>query len=170
MCISLRQTFPDREELLRNMMGLLGNVAEVKWLRPKLMTQEFIEVFARLLDSLSDGIEVGATSASLCSVVRNREIHPNYANLRFQVSYNAAGVLAHIASDGADAWTIKTPSREHVLDRMVAAIQRWNLKSERNINYRSFEPILSLVRCYETPECQHWAVWALANLTQVSAC
>jgi len=38
-------------------MGLLGNVAEVKWLRPKLMTQEFIEVFARLLDSLSDGIE-----------------------------------------------------------------------------------------------------------------
>ncbi|KAH8315863.1 hypothetical protein KR067_012504 [Drosophila pandora] len=159
-------TFPDREELLRNMMGLLGNVAEVKWLRPKLMTQEFIEVFARLLDSLSDGIEVGAT-ASLCSMVRNREIHPNYANLRFQVSYNAAGVLAHIASDGADAWTIKTPSREHVLDRMVAAIQRWNLKSERNINYRSFEPILSLVRCYETPECQHWAVWALANLTQV---
>ncbi|KAH8317285.1 hypothetical protein KR074_012500 [Drosophila pseudoananassae] len=159
-------TFPDREELLRNMMGLLGNVAEVKWLRPKLMTQEFIEVFARLLDSLSDGIEVGA-STSLFSVVRNREIHPNYANLRFQVSYNAAGVLAHIASDGADAWTIKTPTREHVLDRMVAAIQRWNLKSERNINYRSFEPILSLVRCYETPECQHWAVWALANLTQV---
>ncbi|BFF98449.1 protein zer-1 homolog [Drosophila madeirensis] len=133
-------TFPDREELLRNMMGLLGNVAEVKWLRPQLMTQEFIEVFARLLDSLSDGIEV---------------------------SYNAAGVLAHIASDGAEAWTIKSPSREHVLDRMVAAIQRWNIKSERNINYRSFEPILSLVRCYETPQCQHWAVWALANLTQV---
>ncbi|XP_017138242.1 protein zer-1 homolog isoform X2 [Drosophila miranda] len=133
-------TFPDRDELLRNMMGLLGNVAEVKWLRPKLMTQEFIEVFARLLDSLSDGIEV---------------------------SYNAAGVLAHIASDGANAWTIKSPSREHVLDRMVAAIQRWNIKSERNINYRSFEPILSLVRCYETPQCQHWAVWALANLTQV---
>ncbi|XP_015042430.1 protein zer-1 homolog isoform X2 [Drosophila pseudoobscura] len=133
-------TFPDRDELLRNMMGLLGNVAEVKWLRPKLMTQEFIEVFARLLDSLSDGIEV---------------------------SYNAAGVLAHIASDGANAWTIKSPSREHVLQRMVAAIERWNIKSERNINYRSFEPILSLVRCYETPQCQHWAVWALANLTQV---
>ncbi|XP_030380134.1 protein zer-1 homolog [Scaptodrosophila lebanonensis] len=133
-------TFPDRDELLRNMMGLLGNVAEVKWLRPKLMTQEFIEVFARLLDSLSDGIEV---------------------------SYNAAGVLAHIASDGPEAWTIKTPTRDHVLQRMVFAIQRWNIKSERNINYRSFEPILSLVRCYETPQCQHWAVWALANLTQV---
>ncbi|XP_020801742.1 protein zer-1 homolog isoform X1 [Drosophila serrata] len=163
-------TFPDRDELLRNMMGLLGNVAEVKWLRPKLMTQEFIEVFARLLDSLSDGIEVGGSdaSASLLARVREGEMgSANHANLRFQVSYNAAGVLAHIASDGADAWTIKTPSREHVLERMVAAIQRWNIKSERNINYRSFEPILSLVRCYETPQCQHWAVWALANLTQV---
>ncbi|XP_016993948.1 protein zer-1 homolog isoform X1 [Drosophila takahashii] len=165
-------TFPDRDELLRNMMGLLGNVAEVKWLRPKLMTQEFIEVFARLLDSLSDGIEVGdgGACANLMARLREREIAGsanNHANLRFQVSYNAAGVLAHIASDGADAWTIKTPSREHVLERMVAAIERWNIKSERNINYRSFEPILSLVRCYETPQCQHWAVWALANLTQV---
>lgn len=153
------QTFPDRDELLRNMMGLLGNVAEVKWLRPKLMTQEFIEVFARLLDSLSDGIEVGHHFGRLAN--------DNANQLSFQVSYNAAGVLAHIASDGADAWTIKSPTRQHVLERMVAAIQRWNIKSERNINYRSFEPILSLVRCYETPQCQHWAVWALANLTQV---
>ncbi|XP_004519880.1 protein zer-1 homolog [Ceratitis capitata] len=132
--------FPDREELLRNMMGLLGNVAEVKWLRPKLMTQEFIEVFAKLLVSGCDGIEV---------------------------SYNAAGVLAHIASDGPDAWTIEKPTRDSVLICMVEAIQRWDILSERNINYRSFEPILGLVRCYETPQCQHWAVWALANLTQV---
>lgn len=159
---SIQQTFPDRDELLRNMMGLLGNVAEVKWLRPKLMTQEFIEVFARLLDSLSDGIEVGRQVGRLAN--------DNANQLSFQVSYNAAGVLAHIASDGADAWTIKSPTRQHVLERMVAAIQRWNIKSERNINYRSFEPILSLVRCYETPQCQHWAVWALANLTQVNKC
>lgn len=87
---------------------------------------------------------------------------------RIQVSYNAAGVLAHIASDGPEEWTITTPSREEVLKKMSAAIDRWNLNVERNINYRSFEPILGLVRCYETPECQHWAVWALANLTKVS--
>lgn len=83
------------------------------------------------------------------------------------MSYNAAGVLAHIASDGAADWTIDTPSRDEVLSRMSRAIERWNLNTERNINYRSFEPILGLVRCYETPECQHWAVWALANLTKV---
>lgn len=32
-------------------MGLLGNVAEVEELRPKLMTKEFVEEFDFLLDS-----------------------------------------------------------------------------------------------------------------------
>ena len=32
---------------------------------------------------------------------------------------------------------------------------------------RSFEPILRLVQAYDTPEAQHWAVWALCNLTHV---
>lgn len=39
-------------------MGLLGNVAEVKALRHRLMTSEFIQVFTDLLESSSDGIEV----------------------------------------------------------------------------------------------------------------
>lgn len=52
------QRFNDKEELLRNMMGLVGNVAEVKRLRNRLMKTEFITVFADLLDSSSDGIEV----------------------------------------------------------------------------------------------------------------
>lgn len=136
----LPQKFPQKEELLRNMMGLLGNVAEVNELRHYLMIPEYVAVFSDLLDSCSDGIEV---------------------------SYNAAGVLSHMASDGPEVWTIEEPSRESVLSRMVAAIERWDIASQRNINYRSFEPILHLVKIYETPECQHWAVWALANLTKV---
>lgn len=39
-------------------MGLLGNVAEVKELRSRLMTSELLTTFADLLDSNSDGIEV----------------------------------------------------------------------------------------------------------------
>ncbi|XP_022908305.1 protein zer-1 homolog isoform X2 [Onthophagus taurus] len=134
------QKFYDRDELLRNMMGLLGNVAEVHFLRSNLMTKEYITVFSQLLESVSDGIEVG---------------------------YNAAGVISHIASDGPEAWTIDEPRREDVLARMTTAIGKWNLRSQRNINYRSFEPILYLVSIHHTPECQHWAVWALANLTSV---
>jgi Zyg-11 family protein len=100
-----------------------------------------------------------------------------------------------MASDGPAAWTLKFPRRDDVLRRMVAAIDRWDLQTQRNINYRylsesvclnnnlgkkcfihntllcsfcrSFEPILYLTKVYHTPECQHWAVWALANLTKV---
>ncbi|XP_037299962.1 protein zer-1 homolog isoform X2 [Manduca sexta] len=134
------KSFPDKEELLRNMMGLLGNVAEVTKLRPKLMNKLFLSVFYDLLDSSSDGIEV---------------------------SYNAAGVLAHMASDGPEAWTVEELPRDMVLMRVAAAVERWDLHAERNINYRSFEPILNLLNAHHTPQCQHWAVWALANLTTV---
>ena len=61
------------------------------------MTPQFIEEFSFLLDSGRDGIEV---------------------------SYNAAGVLSHIASDGLAAWTVEAPDREHVLERLVRAVNR----------------------------------------------
>lgn len=137
--LQCKERFYEHNDLLRNMMGLLGNVAEVKDLRPHLMTTEFVSEFLLLVDSTSDGIET---------------------------SYNAAGVLAHLASDGKEAWTIAEPTREEVLAKMVEALNRWDIETRRNINYRSFEPILRLVMVTHTPQCQHWAVWALANLTR----
>jgi len=139
--LKCKERFPLKHDLLRNMLGLLGNVAEVPHLRHHLMTSEFVDEFSFLLDSKSDGIEV---------------------------SYNAAGVLAHMASDGEVAWTIDDHEREFVLNRMVRAINRWQIDSKRNINYRSFEPIIRLLPVSHTPECQLWAVWAIANLTKVS--
>lgn len=72
-----------------------------------------------------------------------------------------------MASDGIDAWTIEKPTRNEVLKYMVQAIESWDLSAERNINYRSFLPLLRLLDVYHTPPCQHWATWALANLTNV---
>lgn len=140
--LQCKERFYNHNDLLRNMMGLLGNVAEVKELRPQLMTTEFVSEFLLLVDSTSDGIET---------------------------SYNAAGVLAHMTSDGADAWTIQEPSRQSVLEKMVLALNKWDIDTRRNINYRSFEPILRLVVVNHTPQCQHWAVWALANLTRTDS-
>ncbi|CAH0392441.1 unnamed protein product [Bemisia tabaci] len=134
------EAFPDKEQLLRNMIGLIGNVAEVKHLRPRLMQQSYVKVFCDLVNSQCDGIEV---------------------------SYNAAGVLSHLASDGPEAWTIESPTREEVLRRIVEVVDTWDLNLERNINYRSFHPILRLAQTHHIPQCQHWAVWALANLTKV---
>merc|ERR1719361_3170208 len=137
--LSCKERFPQKLDLLKNMMGLLGNVAEVSVCRKRLMTSEFIEEFSFLLDSHKDGIEV---------------------------SYNACGVLSHIASDGPEAWTIEKPEREHVLERLARAVTRWDVNSRRNINYRSLGPIISLLSVSHTTECQLWAVWAIANLTK----
>ncbi|ESO12948.1 hypothetical protein HELRODRAFT_105637 [Helobdella robusta] len=138
--IKCLEKFRDKDELLRNMMGLLGNVAEVDFLRAYLIQEKFICVFVDLLDSVKDGIEV---------------------------SYNACGVLANIMYDGASVWCLSHPDRQMVRKRMVKAIKRWNMRAERNINYRSFAPILKLLDCHHTPEVQLWAVWALCNLTKV---
>ncbi|KAM4665072.1 protein zer-1 homolog isoform 1-T3 [Discoglossus pictus] len=132
--------FPEKQELHRNMLGLLGNVAEVRELRPQLMTSQFISVFSNLLESKADGIEV---------------------------SYNACGVLSHIMFDGPQAWFIGEPTRQEVEERMWNAIQSWDINSRRNINYRSFEPILRLLPQGVSPVSQHWATWALYNLVSV---
>uniref|UniRef100_A0A674EKY4 Protein zer-1 homolog n=1 Tax=Salmo trutta TaxID=8032 RepID=A0A674EKY4_SALTR len=132
--------FPDKQELHRNMLGLLGNVAEVRGLRPQLLTPQFISVFSNLLDSKADGIEV---------------------------SYNACGVLSHIVFDGPEAWAMEEPLRDTVMDKMMDAIQSWDVTSRRNINYRSFEPILRLLPQSIAPVSQHWATWALFNLVSV---
>uniref|UniRef100_A0A4W5KHY6 Protein zer-1 homolog n=1 Tax=Hucho hucho TaxID=62062 RepID=A0A4W5KHY6_9TELE len=132
--------FPDKQELHRNMLGLLGNVAEVRALRPQLLTPQFISVFSNLLDSKADGIEV---------------------------SYNACGVLSHIVFDGPEVWAMEEPLRDTVMDKMMDAIQSWDVTSRRNINYRSFEPILRLLPQSIAPVSQHWATWALFNLVSV---
>lgn len=136
------EMFPTREALLRNMMGLLGNVAEVSDLRSSLLQDKYIALFSTLLNCNMDGIEV---------------------------SYNAAGVLSHILSDGEAVWNTSAPTRADVLDQLEKAIDRWDLNARRSINYRSFGPILRIVQCYHTPQAQHWAVWALCNLTNVYA-
>lgn len=132
--------FPDKPDLLRNMMGLIGNVAEVPSLRKYLL--EHVEVFIKLLHCKSDGIEV---------------------------SYNAAGTLSHIASDGPLAWIARNISRDEMLRELEAAIDSWDLNSQRNINYRSFQPILRLLSVHHTYQVQLWAAWAIANLCTVSS-
>ncbi len=132
-----------KSEITRNMMGLLGNVAEVKDLRNRLCKNDYIATFRQLLFYSNDGIEI---------------------------PYNSAGVLVHIMSDGLDAWLASdchNHDRQLVIEDIETAIDKWDLKSERNINYRSFEPIFRLVEQYDSSICQRWACWALANLTTV---
>ena len=133
-----------KSEITRSMMGLMCNVAEVKELRNRLCKNDYITAFLKLLSHSNDDIEI---------------------------SYNSAGVLVNIISDGLDAWLVSNCCQNHKRDLVIKEIEttiaKWDLKSERNITYRSFEPIFRLVEQYDNPICQRWACWALANLTTV---
>ena len=99
--LQCKDKFSESNALLRNMMGLLGNVAEVKDLRPQLMTTDFVSEFLMLVDSQADGI------GKICLLENVRFLLIWFSSLFVsETSYNAAGVLAHMASDGADVWTI----------------------------------------------------------------
>ncbi|KAJ1358396.1 hypothetical protein KIN20_016807 [Parelaphostrongylus tenuis] len=130
--------FRNERELVRNMMGLIGNIAEVDGLRSQLMNDDYVKIFSALLDLVEDSIEI---------------------------SYNSAGVLAHMVSDGENAWSELTIKREQVMASIVKATETWRLDTRRFINYRSFRPILRLLPLWHAYASQHWAVWALANLT-----
>ncbi|KAF0310736.1 Protein zer-1 [Amphibalanus amphitrite] len=135
-CLSKFKT--DSGDLVRNMMGLVGNIAEVQHLRAHFMTKETVETFLRLL---------------------------NYSSADLEISYHAAGVLSNMLSDGPAAWTLSEPGCVEVSARLERAVRGWNVMAERSINYRSLAPIIRLLRC-DVPESQLWAAWALANLTQ----
>lgn len=117
------------------MLGLLGNVAEVKALRPQLLTKQFITVFRYeshrhkhdLLCLLTDAHR---RERSPCSDLLDSKADG------IEVSYNACGVLSHIMFDGPEVWNMEEPRRSHVMDKMWAAIQSWDVSSRRNINYR----------------------------------
>ncbi|KAF7638090.1 hypothetical protein Mgra_00002542 [Meloidogyne graminicola] len=131
---------PSHAELVRNMMGLIGNIAEVYELRIQLMKNTYLDIFCQLLDNLTESIEI---------------------------SYNSAGVLAHLVSDGDARWDISGVkiSRSDVNRKIVEATDKWDLQARRFINYRSFKPIIRLLPQWHSEGAQQWAVWALANLT-----
>lgn len=136
--------FGANKEVLRNMMGLLGNVAECRELRVNFMNERYIRRFHSLLFSQIDGIEC---------------------------SYNACGILAHLISDGESFWDKHLGEdfpRSLVLSGMKNAISRWPINSRRNINYRSFDPIVKLLDTHISAEAQYWAVYALTNLTRIN--
>ncbi len=142
--ISCMNSFPENIKLHNSMMGVIGNLAECKSLRQKIMEPEYIKIFIKLLDHHeSDNIEL---------------------------SNSAAGILSHIASEGIQLWNQFLSfdcSLKRMLTQLRAAVSRWKINSKRNVSYNSLKPHMRLLRCDQSPpEAQYWAVWELANLTR----
>uniref|UniRef100_A0A8C5R9Z9 Protein zer-1 homolog-like C-terminal domain-containing protein n=1 Tax=Leptobrachium leishanense TaxID=445787 RepID=A0A8C5R9Z9_9ANUR len=129
------ETFPNESSIQQKVLGLLNNIAEVTELHSELMWKEFIDQISKLLYS----VEV-------------------------EVSYFAAGIIAHLVSRGDELWTLGHDLRVNLLDQLQSAILSWPTPECEMVAYRSFNPFFPLLACFNTPGVQLWAVWAMQHV------
>lgn len=87
-------------------------------------------------------------------------------SVHIDVSYFAAGIAAHLLSDGLGAWAAisSVPSREELLALLAHTITHWQTPQGEMVAYRSFFPFLPLLRCSDAYPVQLWAVWAIHHV------
>uniref|UniRef100_A0A8C4DGM5 Zyg-11 family member, cell cycle regulator n=1 Tax=Dicentrarchus labrax TaxID=13489 RepID=A0A8C4DGM5_DICLA len=81
-----------------------------------------------------------------------------------EVSYFAAGILAHLTSRGEEAWTLSPDLRSSLLEQLHAVIMKWPPPECEMVAYRSFNPFFPLLECFHTPGVQLWAAWAMQHV------
>ncbi|XP_025074862.1 protein zyg-11 homolog B-like isoform X1 [Pogonomyrmex barbatus] len=135
--LEVLDSFQGESSVETKVLGLLNNIAEVDHLRPRLMQSRFIKMLSMLLDSE-----------------------------HIDVSYFAAGIAAHLLSDGPRSWCSmpSQPSREQLLDQLVHAVTHWQTPQGEMVAYRSFQPFFPLLRCTDAYPVQLWAVWAIHHV------
>jgi Zyg-11 family protein len=143
------------------MLGLLGNVAEVKELRHYLITPLHMEKF-RLEKLIFENL------VFYYFYIINRMLLKRSQQNDIEIPYNCGGILANILSDGLEVWRISSSIEQDVVNQeMYDSVQTWDLRRQRTINYRSLTPILRLLNVDFPNGCIMWAVWAMTNLTTV---
>ncbi|XP_011312713.1 protein zyg-11 homolog B isoform X2 [Fopius arisanus] len=138
--LDVLEGFQGESSVETKVLGLLNNIAEVAQLRQRLMRPRFMIMLSFLLDSE-----------------------------HIDVSYFAAGIAAHLLSDGIHAWenwmappTI--PNRQQLLEQLEKAVTKWQTPQGEMVAYRSFQPFFPLLRCNEANPVQLWAVWAIHHV------
>ncbi|KAI4486618.1 hypothetical protein M0804_005988 [Polistes exclamans] len=135
--LQVLESFQGESSVETKVLGLLNNIAEVVHLRPRLMQTRFISMLSSLLDSVN-----------------------------IDVSYFAAGITAHLLSDGPRAWSLvfSHPTREQLLEQLAHAVTQWRTPQGEMVAYRSFQPFFPLLRCSDAYPVQLWAVWAIHHV------
>ncbi|XP_066125266.1 protein zyg-11 homolog A [Saccopteryx bilineata] len=134
--IKVLETFSE-SAIQSKVLGLLNNVAEVRELSSKLVTKDVLKHISILLHS--------------------KEI---------EVSYFAAGIIAHLTSD-RQPWTSCDLPRSALLQDLYATIQNWprsSCKMTSLVTYRSFKSFFPLLGNFSQPEVQLWALWAIYHV------
>uniref|UniRef100_A0A8C1AE68 Zyg-11 family member, cell cycle regulator n=1 Tax=Cyprinus carpio carpio TaxID=630221 RepID=A0A8C1AE68_CYPCA len=112
-----------------------NNIAEVGELHGELMVQSFLDHIRSLLNSPE-----------------------------VEVSYFAAGILAHLTSRGEKVWTLDLSLRTTLLEQLHSVILKWPAPECEMVAYRSFNPFFPLLKCFQTPGVQLWAAWAMQHV------
>ncbi|XP_041126527.1 protein zyg-11 homolog isoform X1 [Polyodon spathula] len=134
------ESFPSESSIQQKVLGLLNNIAEVKELHAELMWKSFVEHISVLLHSSE-----------------------------VEVSYFAAGIIAHLMSRGEEAWTLSTSLRTSLLQQLHSTILQWPTPECEMVAYRSFNPFFPLLKCFSTPGVQLWAAWAVQHVCSKNA-
>uniref|UniRef100_A0A3P8ZN34 Protein zer-1 homolog-like C-terminal domain-containing protein n=1 Tax=Esox lucius TaxID=8010 RepID=A0A3P8ZN34_ESOLU len=138
--IKVLESFPSESSIQQKVLGLLNNIAEVGELHVELMVQGFLDHIRSLLHSPE-----------------------------VEVSYFAAGILAHLTSRGEAAWTLSNTLRSDLLEQLHSAILKWPTPECEMVAYRSFNPFFPLLECFHTPGVQLWAAWAMQHVCSKNA-
>uniref|UniRef100_A0A3B1IUE5 Zyg-11 family member, cell cycle regulator n=2 Tax=Astyanax mexicanus TaxID=7994 RepID=A0A3B1IUE5_ASTMX len=138
--IKVLESFPSESSIQQKVLGLLNNIAEVGELHAELMVQGFLDHIRTLLHSPE-----------------------------VEVSYFAAGILAHLTSRGETVWTLNLPLRAALLEQLHSAILKWPTPECEMVAYRSFNPFFPLLECFQTPGVQLWAAWAMQHVCSKNA-
>lgn len=129
-----------RVQVETKILGLLNNIAEVKSFRIALMRDDFLMIAKRLLQAE-----------------------------QIDVSYFAAGIVAHLASDGVQNWSIAGTDRADILQELYQVVLKWEQPNGEMVAYRSFSPFVPLLRSRDMPAVQLWAVWAILHVCTKNA-
>lgn len=133
--LNVLQTFQNDNAIETKVLGLLNNIAEVSSLRENLMIDELID--------------------KLYILVKSENI---------DVSYFAAGIVAHLASDGEEKWAVSCHTRDEMLEALKDSINQWQIPQSEMVSYRSFRPFLSLLGVDKDYRVQMWALWAVQHV------
>ncbi|KAK8771440.1 hypothetical protein V5799_025316 [Amblyomma americanum] len=133
--LNVLELFLGESAVETKVLGLVNNIAEVPSLRSDLMKDNLMRILRNLLHSS-----------------------------QIDVSYFAAGIVAHLASDGPEQWTVTCVTLKEMLKELGDVVQSWKSPDTEMVAYRSFNPFFPLLRCYAAFEVQLWAVWAMHHV------
>lgn len=83
-----------------------------------------------------------------------------------EVSYFAAGVIAHLTCD-RQHWLSRDLQRSDLLQHLRVTLQKWpssQCKMSALVTYRSFKAFSPLLGNFSQPEVQLWALWAMHHV------